>query len=68
MAYLIRSAYDRVFDGSRCKGDKKMSDTNVFIHGTGTANDPKTFEFHTSAESVMAPLLAVTQNQPRKVE
>jgi hypothetical protein len=34
-----------------------MSDTNVFIHGTGTANDPQTFEFHTAAESVMAPRL-----------
>jgi hypothetical protein len=28
-----------------------MNDTNTLVHGSGSASDPTTFEFHESAQS-----------------
>jgi hypothetical protein len=32
-----------------------MNDTNIIVHGSGTASDPRTFEFHTTAQSYGTP-------------
>jgi hypothetical protein len=33
-----------------CSRREEMNDTNVIVHGTGTASDPTTYEFQTTAE------------------